>query len=105
LYDLSVDDQPIIVHPRSGVYKYRQGRIQQRKFELDDEVNSNNFRMEAGSSSKEDDDCKKGRLTVLFKMALVWNKNKDLFVNEDGQPMRNPCKSSSASTRRENAGH
>jgi hypothetical protein len=98
---MSVGEDPIIVHPRSGVYKYRQGRIQQRKFELDDEFN--NFRSE--NSSKETDDCKKGRLTVLFKMALVWNKNKDLLFNEDGQPLRNPCSSSSASPRRENTGN
>ena len=78
----------IVVHPRA-IYNSRQGRIHHNMDELD-EVNLINSSV---LSDGEREDCIKGRLSTLFKLALGWKKTKDFFYDTEQAQNLKPCKS------------
>ena len=76
----------MVVHPRA-IYNSRQGRIHHNMNELE-EVNLNVI------SDGEREDCIKGRLSTLFKLALGWKKTKDFFYDTEQAQSLKPCKTS-----------
>ena len=63
-------------------------------FKRDINAFEDDFNLGIKMTEEERENCIKGRLTALYKMAIVWRKNQQNLVSESGPDPRflTPCK-------------